>query len=665
MNNPKKNFIYNLIYQVLVLIIPLITAPYLARVVGAKGVGTYSYTYSIVYYFMLLTLLGVNNYGNRSIAKVRDNKKELSKTFWSIYLFQLLMGIIMLLLYVGYLYLFDIKYKNIAIIQTLFILSAMLDINWFFFGMEEFKKTITRNTFVKIGNILLIFLLVKGKKDLWKYTLIMSGMTCMSQLILWGFLKKKIFFVSLQKKDIIKHIKPNLILFIPVVAVSLYKMMDKVMLGAMTSVTEVGYYENAEKIISMPMTLITALGTVMLPRISKIIAKGELSKVEQYIKKSIKFVMFMSFAMCFGLIGISYHFAPFYFGNEFQKTGVLMIMLATTLPFLSFANVLRTQYLIPKEKDKVYIISVSLGALTNLILNFIFISRLKSIGACIGTIAAEVSVMLYQTFAVRKELPVGKYIKEILPFFIKGVIMLLCIYPLNGIKFSPIIRLILQILIGGSIYCLLNIKYILSIIDFNKILKKIGIKKNSYILEDIDNDGSLDTISIPTINTEPILLSDSIKEEEPINIISNEKIEIYKDRESLSNAIRNDNSYIKNIDFNYKYDFNIVDLILEETKIYNYKFNNEDYLRNGKYPIILSNNHSFMKYVIDKDFNNIFYIDSSNMDKNEVNSIINYTFKKVYSLKEKDKNITFNCDKFKDSNMMSNSYFIECLKYIK
>ena len=665
MNNPKKNFIYNLIYQVLVLIIPLITAPYLARVVGAKGVGTYSYTYSIVYYFMLLTLLGVNNYGNRSIAKVRDNKKELSKTFWSIYLFQLLMGIIMLLLYVGYLYLFDIKYKNIAIIQTLFILSAMLDINWFFFGMEEFKKTITRNTFVKIGNILLIFLLVKGKKDLWKYTLIMSGMTCMSQLILWGFLKKKIFFVSLQKKDIIKHIKPNLILFIPVVAVSLYKMMDKVMLGAMTSVTEVGYYENAEKIISMPMTLITALGTVMLPRISNIIAKGELSKVEQYIKKSIKFVMFMSFAMCFGLIGISYHFAPFYFGNEFQKTGVLMIMLATTLPFLSFANVLRTQYLIPKEKDKVYIISVSLGALTNLILNFIFISRLKSIGACIGTIAAEVSVMLYQTFAVRKELPVGKYIKEILPFFIKGVIMLLCIYPLNGIKFSPIIRLILQILIGGSIYCLLNIKYILSIIDFNKILKKIGIKKNSYILEDIDNDGSLDTISIPTINTEPILLSDSIKEEEPINIISNEKIEIYKDRESLSNAIRNDNSYIKNIDFNYKYDFNIVDLILEETKIYNYKFNNEDYLRNGKYPIILSNNHSFMKYVIDKDFNNIFYIDSSNMDKNEVNSIINYTFKKVYSLKEKDKNITFNCDKFKDSNMMSNSYFIECLKYIK
>lgn len=122
---------------------------------------------------------------------------------------------------------------------------------------------------------------------------------------------------------------------------------------------------------------------------------------------------------------------------------------------------------------------------------------------------------------------------------------------------------------------------------------------------------------------------------------------------------------ILRIDFNYHYNFDIIDLILEEIKIYNYKFNNEDYLRDGKYPIILSNNHSFMKYVIDKDFNNIFYVDSFNMDKNEINGIINYTFKKVYFLKEKDKNITFNCDKFKDSNMMSNSYFIECLKYIK
>ena len=481
MSNPKRNFIYNIIYQILIMVIPLITAPYLSRVVGADGVGIYSYTYSIVYYFMLLTLLGVNNYGNRSIAKVRENKEKLSKTFWSIYLFQLIMGITMLLLYIGYILLFDNKYKSYAAIEILFIISAMLDINWFFFGMEEFKKTITRNTFVKVGNVILIFLLVKSSGDLWKYTLIMAGMTCLSQVILWSFLRKKVNFVKIKFSDIKKHIKPNLILFIPVIAISLYKIMDKIMLGSLSSVTEVGYYENAEKIIGIPMTLITALGTVMLPRISNILAKGKNKKVEEYISKSIRFVMFMSFAMCAGLVAIGYNFAPIFFGNKFQKTGILIMMLATTLPFLSFANVLRTQYLIPKEKDKIYIISVSLGAVANLVMNFMFIPRLASIGACIGTITAEFMVMFYQAMSIRKELPMIKYIKSIIPFFIKASIMLIILYSLNFISMNNILRLGIQIIFGCLLYGLLNVKYILSIVNINKIINKLKKKKKVEI----------------------------------------------------------------------------------------------------------------------------------------------------------------------------------------
>ena len=477
MHSPKKNFIYNIIYQILILIIPLITAPYLSRVVGAEGVGTYSYTYSIVYYFMLLTLLGVNNYGNRSIAKVRDDKKKLSKTFWSIYFFQLVMGIVMLILYLLYIYLFDNQYRLIALIQTLFIVSSILDINWLFFGLEEFKKTITRNSFVKVGNVVLIFLFVKESQDLWKYTLIMSGMTVLSQLILWNSVRKKISFVKISLKDIIKHIKPNLVLFIPVIAVSLYKMIDKVMLGMMTNVNEVGFFENAEKITNIPMTLITALGTVMLPRMSNILAKGEKGKANDYITKSISFVMFLSFAMCFGLIAIGYKFAPFYFGQEFQKTGILIILLAVTLPFLSFANVIRTQYLIPKERDKDYIISVSLGAIVNLVINIILIPKYASVGACIGTIFAEAIVAIYQTISVKNELNVKKYIKNALPFFIKAFVMLIAVYSFNYISMNTLLRLLLQLSLGCVIYGVLNLKYILSIVDIKKILSKIGRKK--------------------------------------------------------------------------------------------------------------------------------------------------------------------------------------------
>lgn len=480
MSNHKKNFMYNIIYQILILIIPLITAPYLSRVIGAGGIGIYSYTHSIVYYFMLLTLLGVNNYGNRTIAKVRDDKDKLSKAFWSIYVIQLIMGSIMLSVYILYIVLFDNPYKDIALIQSFFIVSAVLDINWFFFGLEEFKKTITRNTFVKISNVILVFILVKTTGDLWKYTLIMSGMTCVSQLILWSFLRKRIGYVRISKKDIKRHVKQNLVLFIPVIAVSLYKIMDKIMLGSMSNVSEVGFYENAEKIINIPMTLITALGTVMLPKISNIIAKGENNIVNNYVSKSISFVMFMSFAMCAGLIGIGYNFAPIYFGNGFQKTGILIMLLSTTLPFLSFANVIRTQYLIPREKDRVYIISVSLGAVTNLIMNFILIPKLSSIGACIGTITAEIVVMMYQTISVRKALSIRKYVKDIIPFLIKSVIMLICIYPFNYIAFNSYIRLGIQVSIGCMIYSVLNFKYIYHVLGIKGYLNKIILnnKKN-------------------------------------------------------------------------------------------------------------------------------------------------------------------------------------------
>ena len=477
MHSLKKNFIYNSIYQLLILIIPLITAPYLSRVVGAEGVGTYSYTYSIVYYFMLLTLLGVNNYGNRSIAKIRDNKQELSKTFWSIYLFQFIMGILMISAYLIYLIFFEREYKNIAIIQIFFIFSAMLDINWLFFGLEEFKKTIMRNLFVKVGTVILIFTFVKESQDLWKYTLIMSGMTVLSQLILWNFVRKKICFVKISWKDIIKHIKPNIILFVPVIAVSIYKMMDKVMLGILSTVTEVGYFENAEKIINIPMALISALGTVMLPRISHILSKGDTNKVSEYIEKSIIFVMFLSFAMSFGLISIGYNFAPFYFGNEFQKTGVLIMLLSITIPFISFANVLRTQYLIPGEKDKIYIKSVIIGAIINITMNCILIPICQSFGACIATIAAEFFVMFYQSYAVRKNLKIGVYIKKSVPFFIKSFIMLIVIYPLNFIDINVLLRLLIQILLGCIIYGILNLKYIMSIIDIKKVFSKIFDKR--------------------------------------------------------------------------------------------------------------------------------------------------------------------------------------------
>lgn len=470
----KKNFIYNILYQMLILIIPLITMPYVSRTLGADGIGIYSYTYSIAYYFMIIAMLGLNNYGNRTIAKVRDNKEELSKQFCSIYAFQLISSLIMIITYLIYVFAFNNQYKTIAIIQTMYVISSMFDINWFFFGIEKFKLTITRNTIIKLLSLVLIFIFVKTPNDVWKYTAILAGSTLFSNVVLFSFLRKYVKLVKVSKKDVFKHFKPCLVLFLPVIAVSIYKIMDKIMLGSMSIVKEVGYYENAEKITQVPISIITALGTVMLPRVSNMLSNNQEEQVKKTISKTMPFIMFLTFPMVLGLILISKEFSILFFGNGFEKSGYLIQLLSITIVFLAWGNVIRTQYLIPKEMDKQYIISAFLGALVNFILNCIFIPIYQSVGACIGTIAAEFIVMFYQTFVVRKELPIKEYIMKSLPFLLKALIMFVLTFVMcKYITINGVYKLILQVIFAGFIYLILNIKYIYKELEIFKFFKKI------------------------------------------------------------------------------------------------------------------------------------------------------------------------------------------------
>lgn len=462
MHSARKNVAYNTAYQILTLIIPFITAPYLSRAIGVSGVGTYSYTYSIVYYFMLVCLLGLNNYGNRKIAQVRDNSDRLKQAFWSIYAMQLITGILALIVYIVFAF-FISEYQQMSLLLMPFLFSSILDINWFFFGIENFKTVITRNTIVKVLSLVLIFMFVKTPDDLWKYALIMSVSTLISQVIMWPLLFKKVSFYLPRIKGIKEHIKPNLMLFIPVVAVSVYKIMDKVMLGMMSGVTEVGYYENAEKVVHIPVVVIAALGTAMLPRMSNVLAKGRRDVGLVYIKKSMRFLLFLSFPMMFGLMAISHSFVPLYFGDEFLKTSDLIILLSITLPFLSFANVIRTQFLIPTERDTVYIKSVLLGAIINFIVNMNLIPDYSAVGACIGTIVAEFAVMLYQTIAVNKLLPIVTFLGYAMEYLLKSVAMFLILTLIGGFNMSVPAKIAIQVISGIGIYTVFNYKYLMTV----------------------------------------------------------------------------------------------------------------------------------------------------------------------------------------------------------
>lgn len=460
MKSLQKNFLYNVLYQILLVILPLITAPYISRTLGATAVGVYSYTYSVAYYFLLIAMLGIGNHGNRSVAAVRDDREKLNKTFSSIYSLQVMTFSIAILAYSFYLVLFVKNNRLIVLLQLIYVTSGLFDIGWLFFGLEQFKLTVARNTLIKISTVVLMFVFVHKPSDLWKYTLIMSAGTLFSQAYLWLYVKKYVSFKKCSVKEIASNIKPVLILFVPVLAYSIYKVMDKIMLGNMSSYDQVGFYNNAEKIINIPMGIITALGTVMLPRMSNIVANGDKKRVDDYIRISAKLVTLLSSAIAFGLMGVSSVLAPVFFGDEFIACGEIIRLLSVTVFFIAWANVIRTQYLIPNKRDSIYLTSTMVGAILNLIINWMLIPKYQANGAAFGTIVAEFSVMLVQMVAVKNELPMRKYIMSYSPILIIGLTMAVLVDRI-GIKLGvSISTLAIQILVGGFFFCIATIAYL-------------------------------------------------------------------------------------------------------------------------------------------------------------------------------------------------------------
>ena len=458
----KNNFIYQMIYEIFALILPLITSPYISRVIGAEGLGIYSYTFSIAHYFVLFSLLGIKNYGNRLIAQCRDQSEELNRQFSSLLLVHIAVSMIISVIYFVYAC-FISGYRLFSLIQGFFVLSALFDISWFYFGIEEFKVTVIRDIFIKVSTVILVFTLVRTREDLWKYCGIMASGMLISQMMLWIPIRKYVKFIFPDKEAILQHIRPLVILFIPAIAISLYKYMDKIMIGSMSNKTELGYYENAEKVVSIPLTIISAFGTVMLPKMSNLISKADMNNVRRYIYDSMRYVMCLAFALACGMAGVGKVFAPVFWGYEFDASGILIQGLSVTMPFIAFANVIRTQYLIPTEKDREYLISVLTGAIVNLLINWLLIPRYGAWGATIGTIAAEAMVCMVQVYAVRKELEIGVYIKNSIPFMAIGLIMFGCVYYYGNLHGTSIMTLLVQIMIGIIIYVVCTFAYLYAI----------------------------------------------------------------------------------------------------------------------------------------------------------------------------------------------------------
>ncbi|RRK09273.1 flippase [Lactiplantibacillus garii] len=446
-----RNYLYNAGYQLLNLIVPFITVPYIARVLGPKGVGINSYTNSIITYFLLLGTLGITVYGNREIAYHRDDIKERSRIFWEIEFLQLITIVIAYALFLGFDF-FQTQYKAYFLLQSLWIIAGAFDISWLFMGMEDFKKTVLRNTLVKLISLAAIFLFVKTANDVGVYIFIIGIAQVLGNLTLWPYLPRVIQKPVFKGMNVWRHLGPTTMLFIPQVAAQVYLQLNKTMLGQFDSVIASGYYDYADKLVKMALAVITATGTVMLPHMSNLAAKGDMKRFNNALYKSFSFVSFLAIPLTFGIAAVATTLAPWYYGEQFAIVGRLIIIESPVAILIGWSNVIGLQYLMPLKRVKSYTKSVTYGAIINIVINIPLIVSLGVNGATIATVISESVVTGYQFWVVRHDIRFSRLFVDAWKYFVAAIIMFIVVYLLNCMMVISIGSLTAQIVEGILIY---------------------------------------------------------------------------------------------------------------------------------------------------------------------------------------------------------------------
>ncbi|QDK70482.1 polysaccharide biosynthesis C-terminal domain-containing protein [Lactococcus protaetiae] len=452
-----KNYFLNSSYQLLVIIIPVITIPYISRVLGKTGIGINTFTYTVVQYFILIGSLGIALYGNREIAYHQKDKSTRSQVFWEIVFLRFcsmglaILAFIIFLFFVGG----DIK---IYLLQSIALLAAVFDISWYFMGMENFQRTVIRNFLVQMISLFSIFTFVHTSEDLWIYILIVTGSTFLGNISLWLYLPSEVFRPRLSYfKNINNHFMATLALFFPQIAVSIYLLLNKLMLGILDSTNAAGFFAQSDSIIRISFTIVTSLSTVMMPKISALFIENDIKGIHKQLKLSITIMLGLAFPLAFGILAVSQKFAPWFFGSQFAEVGILMALESPIIIFLSMGSLFGTQYLIPTKRTKILSFSYIYGAIINLVANFIAIPLYGAKGAITVAVLTEGIVTIYQMYHVRKEFDYRNMFQGTWKYLVSAMIMCVIVYGIIQSVRLNIITLTGIVVVGILIYSFGNI----------------------------------------------------------------------------------------------------------------------------------------------------------------------------------------------------------------
>ena len=458
--------------------------PYVTRILSSASTGEFNYSNTIASYFALVAMMGLSMFGSRKVSVDSNSSDELNKSFSSLYFVQLINGLVCLLAYVGFVLIFCKDNPTMAWINCIYVVSCFFDLTWFISGIERFKSLAIRNITINILSTICIFVFVRKPTDLYIYALIKCIAILCSQLFLFITVWRYVKLVKIDKKTILFNYKHLLVLFIPVLAETVFHSMDRTMLGTMVGFSAVGIYYSSRMVTDIPQTVVSSINIVMFPRQSQLESVGEREKAKKLFDTSFEFINLLCIALAFGIASIAKDFVPLYFGEDYQECAQCIPLLAPYIALAAWNGTIRYQILLPRNKEKIYVLAIVIGIVANLILNILLIQQFGVRGAIFATLISEVIILIIQTAYVWKEISFAFHALNFLAYCAFGVAMFFIVNVFSTYNsMNLVLKLIIEIVICAVVYLLLCFVYVL----LNKKLKEI-IKNVLFWKREQEND---------------------------------------------------------------------------------------------------------------------------------------------------------------------------------
>ena len=445
-----KNYLYNLSYQILTIILPIITVPYVTRIFTSEALGNYIFYNSIVSYFSLFAMLGIGVYGTKQIAAASD----VSSTFWNIYAIQLIASILSIFVYIIVVFSIPQMEGIVPLIVGITLFANMMDISWLFSGKEDFKKITIRNVVIRVIGVISIFTFVKSSDDLYLYVFLIVIFDFLGQFVMWVPAKKFIKRPSFNTRIMKKNLHPIVLLFLPQVAISLYVVLDRTLLGLLGSYSDVGIYEQGQKLVSILLKVVSSLGVVMLPRVANLLSERRDKEAQNMVKFSFILYNLIIFPMIFGLIAVNEVFVKLFLGQNFQDVKYVLYVIVLNIMFVGWTNILGYQVLVVRNKNKEFMLSTTIPAFVSVAVNVAVIPFFGYIGASITSVVVEILVFAIQWYysrnIINKNLLFNKDLAKIIcsSLVMFGAVMLCKIM----LGFDGIVGLVIYLVVGGISY---------------------------------------------------------------------------------------------------------------------------------------------------------------------------------------------------------------------